>query len=427
VAILVERENIGIFGKMNAGKSSILNLLTQSESSITDSTPGTTADTKVAMQEIHGIGPVKLSDTAGINEDTPLGSKKRRKVESVLKETDLALLVIDPESRDFTPEQFIFEKARENGVQIITIFNLFSKNAAEDIPEVNHAIPALNRYPSISLSAIDTTERNRLLSTILNYYEPKNDKRELLPFVEKDRFYVLIIPMDVETPPGRFLRPQSMVQEYITRKWAYPVPYRIDLNRARSENADEVLTEYRRFESFLHNLPNTAAVITDSQAMDIISQWVPVEILLTTFSIVMINYFSRGRLPDFASGIRTLDTLKQGDKILIVEACNHSRSGDDIGTVQIPRFLEKHYPSVHVDFNFGREFYDNERISEYSLIIHCGGCMISSQKLLSRIRELEAAGVPYTNYGLFLSYMSGREALSRVIEPFQTETASSLY
>ena len=133
----------------------------------------------------------------------------------------------------------------------------------------------------------------------------------------------------------------------------------------------------------------------------------------------MINYFSRGRLKDFADGLKVLDNIKKGDKVLIVEACNHSRIGEDIGTKQIPDYFEEKFPGVILEHNFGREFQENDKLEDYKLIIHCGGCMISSQKLSARIRDLEAVGVPFTNYGLFLSYMQGKDALKMVLEPWK--------
>jgi hypothetical protein len=152
--------------------------------------------------------------------------------------------------------------------------------------------------------------------------------------------------------------------------------------------------------------------------MDIMKDWVPNDIELTTFSIMMINYVSRGRLKEFYNGIKAMDTLEEGDKILIVEACNHSRISEDIGIVQIPGYLKKHFPGIKVEHNFGREFQENSELEKYKLIIHCGGCMITAQKLLARVRDLQTVGVPYTNYGIFLSYIQGEDALERVIRPW---------
>lgn len=413
--MLVERDHIGIFGKMNCGKSSLMNLLTQQETSIVDSTPGTTADTKIALQEIHGLGPVKLFDTAGLDESHGLGLKKRAKVLADLKECDLVLLVIDPDTQDFATEGEVLEKARELDKQILVIYNLFEPSSEQRIPTVEEGLPLLRFHQKMSLVAIDGSYRQPLLEFILSNFVSKNCEMELLPFVERDEFYVLNIPMDAETPPGRYLRPQAMAEEYITRHWAYPVSYRMDLGRARSGDTGE----RQRFDAFLGSLARTPkAIVTDSQAMDIMHAWTPDDMMLTTFSIMMINYVSRGRLAVFAEAIRALNSLRPGDSILIAEACNHSRIAEDIGTVQIPQYIRQHWPGVTIEHNFGREFQDNDRLQSYKLVIHCGGCMISAQKLLARIRDLDSIGVPYTNYGIFLAYAQGREALQKVLRPW---------
>ncbi len=411
----LERDHIGLFGKMNAGKSSVMNLLTQQATSIVDATPGTTADTKIALQEIHGLGPVKLFDTAGMDEATGLGAKKRAKVLADLKTCDLVILVIHPATDGFEPEQAVIDQARELDKQLIVIFNLFQPADQARIAAIEQALPLLRFHPKLALSAADPAERSRLLDFILAHYTPKHVRVELLPFVTRDAFYVLNIPMDEQTPPGRLLRPQEMVQEYITRRWAWPVAYRMDLARARGGDP----AERRRFDAFIGGIsPRPRAIITDSQAMDIMHRWTPVDIPLTTFSIMMINQTSRGRLGDFVRGLEAADRLRAGDAVLIAEACNHSRIAEDIGTVQIPALIRKRWPGVRIEHSFGREFETNEQLSRYRLVIHCGGCMITPQKLLARIRDLETVGVPFTNYGLFLAYAQGRDALRQVLAPW---------
>jgi len=422
VAILVEREHIGIFGKMNAGKSSLMNLITQQATSIVDATPGTTADTREALIELHGLGPVKLFDTAGADESSVLGAKKRAKVLNNLKECDLVILVLNPASRDFAPEAELLEEARANDKQIVVIYNLFDAADAALIAGVEQQLSLLRFYPRLSIDVSAESARPQVLDFILSHYDPKNVKLELMPFIAPDEFYILMIPMDDETPPGRYLRPQAMAEEYVTRNWAYPISYRPNLVKARSADKAVALAEQQRFERFLNSLSRRPkAVITDSQAMDVMKTWIPADLALTTFSIMMINYVSRGRLAQFAAGVRELESLKAGDKILIVEACNHSRIGEDIGTVQIPNYLKQRYPDLVIEHNFGREFQENDQLASYRLIVHCGGCMISPQKLSARIRDLEAVGVPYTNYGVFLSYIQGPAALARVLKPWGIE------
>jgi [FeFe] hydrogenase H-cluster maturation GTPase HydF len=413
---MIEREHIGIFGKMNSGKSTLMNLLTQQETSITDSTPGTTADTKVAMQELHGLGPVKLFDTAGLDELSGLGVKKRNKVLNVLKECDLVLLIINPASKDFSTEKEILGLSRELNKQLLLVYNIFNENDVNKISGLEHALPLIKFYRAITIRAVDVQFRHQLIEFLIKNYDSEKVETELLPFIEKDGFYILNIPMDEETPQGRFLRPQAMAVEYITRNMAYAVTYRMDLAKARSTDKDD---EKKRFDDFLNNFKHRPKVIiTDSQAMDIMAHWTPPDIDLTTFSIMMINHVSKGRIDDFYKGIETMDNVKSGDKILIAEACNHSRINEDIGTVQIPELIKKKYPGVEVEFNFGREFQENESLQAYKLIIHCGGCMISNQKLQARLRDLRNVDVPVTNYGVFLSWMQGDKALKRVMKPW---------
>ncbi len=412
---MTERDIIGIFGKMNSGKSSLMNLLTQQETSIVDSTPGTTTDSKIALCEIHGLGPVKIIDTAGLDEPFELGDKKRKKSFEALKECDLVLLVIDPLTDDFDAESLIISEAKKLEKQLIPVYNLFPGVDRILIQELEPMLYKAGAYPKIVLSAVDINYRQELLEMILNNYIPKNLKIDLLPFVKQGEFYILNIPMDEETPAGRYLRPQAMAEEYITRKWAFPVSYRMNLAKAREGNP----SERERWNNFLNSFSQRPkAIITDSQAIDIMKDWAPSEMSLTTFSIMMINFMSRGRLQKFVNGIRTLNSLKPGDHILIAEACNHSRIKEDIGTVQIPKLLKNFYPDIVVYHAFGREFVDDPDIGNFKLVIHCGGCMISNQRMAARLRDLNLTGVPITNYGIFLSFMQGEQTLERVIKPW---------
>lgn len=413
--MIIQRDNIGIFGKVNSGKSSLMNLLTQQECSIVDSKPGTTADTKITLCEVHGMGPVKLFDTAGLDEPGELGKKKRKKAENDLKEIDLILLIINPDTNDFETENYIISKAREYNKQLLIVYNLFQNNP--DIKSVESKLKFSQFYKKIQLKAININDRQRLLNFILDNFESKNKKMQLLPFVKRDEYYLLNIPMDEETPPGRYLRPQAMAEEYITRHFAFPISFRMDLKKARSKKFD---SEKKRYLDVLNGLKDKKikCIITDSQAIDIIDSWTPEEYDITTFSIMMINYMSKGKLKLFAEGINTMEKLKDRDKVLIAEACNHSRIAEDIGTVQIPNYIKKNYPGVIIEHNFGREFKDDSELSKYKLIIHCGGCMIDSQKLKARLHDLEALGVPITNYGIFLSFMQGKDTLKRVLKPW---------
>ncbi len=412
---MTERDIIGIFGTMNAGKSSLMNLITQQESSIVDATPGTTADTRITLMELHGIGPVKLMDTAGYDESDVLGEKKRKKVIAALKECDLVLLVIDPSAPGLPTVKLLVEASRTEEKQLIVVYNLFSPADEAKISPIQDLLPELKLFPQIRLSALQPAERPAFLEFLLVHYIPKNNPTPLLPFVGPDQFYILNIPMDEETPPGRYLRPQAMAEEYITRHWGYPVSYRMNLGKARSGDPGEK----SRWENFLGSFKSRPKVIiTDSQAMDIMKEWTPSDIRLTTFSIMMINYMSRCRVSDFATAVRRLDTLKAGDALLIAEACNHSRIREDIGTVQIPNVIRQRYPGVEIKHVFGREWPDPAELENVKLVIHCGGCMITPQRMSARLRDLERLNIPITNYGIFLSYVQGKEVLEQVLQPW---------
>jgi len=415
----LKREHIGIFGKMNAGKSTLMNLLCQQDASIVDSTPGTTADSKRILIELHGLGPVKLYDTPGLDEEGILGEKKRKKAYNDLKEIDLALLVIDPRTTDFSTENDFIIELRKLGKQLIVVYNLFENVSEQNLEFCKQHLCYHNYYANIALNLEKMDNRPHLIEFLLSTYQPSKEKVELLPFAQPDNFYVLIVPMDEETPQGRLLRPQQLAVEYLIRHYSYPVCYRMDLTKARSEDAKQQNAEKKRYLEFLNSLKNPPkTIITDSQAMDIIPFWTPQHLQLTTFSITMVNYISMGKLKAFINGLTTLNSLNKKSKILIVEACNHSRICEDIGTVQIPRYLKQLQPDLDIDFNFGSEFLENGHLESYDLVIHCGACMISPQTLTARLRELENLGVAYTNYGLFLSYLQGRDVLKRSLQPW---------
>lgn len=337
---------------------------------------------------------------------------------NTLKECDLVLLVIDPSTHEYETENQIIHETVELGKQLIVVFNLFRPYDHSLIIEIEKVVTGLPAFPKIAISAVDKSFRQKLLQTIIEYYIPRNYKAPLLPFVEEGEFYVLNIPMDEETPPGRYLRPQALAEEYITRNWAFPVSYRMNLTKARAGDP----SERERWDTFIGSFSRKPkAVITDSQAIDIMKDWVTPDLGLTTFSIMMINYMSRGRLKEFVSGIRALNSLVAGDHVLIAEACNHSRINEDIGTVQIPKILHRLIPGVMIDHSFGRELFGGTDIANYKLVIHCGGCMISNQQMAARLRYLYPIGIPITNYGIFLSYVQGEKTLDRVIRPWLME------
>ena len=418
----VPRTHISMVGFMNAGKSSIMNSITQQPTSIVDDTPGTTADTKIALMEIHKIGPCKLLDTAGVDELGALGSKKLNKTMSAVKESDLVLFVIDP--CHFTPELFqpILSLAKRRGKVSAIVFNHFNRNPNKEFEKkMNDASLAISKIvdeklPSITVSAIDQKDTYQKIIPFIASLKKQTKPVPLLPskFTGPDKTIFLNIPLDIESPTGRLLRPQTMLIEYSLRRLSPVTLFNMNLKAARSESCQN---ELQRFQKCITSSAPSLAV-TDSQAIDVMNKWTPQNIPLTTFSVMMANIQSGGKLSEFSKGIDRLRNLKKGDRILICEACNHDRIGDDIGTVQLPTTLKKKFPGVEIDWAFGRS-YENKKLSDYSLALHCGGCMISKQQMISRIQDLLESGVPVANYGLALSYLASPDALERVLKPWQ--------
>lgn len=424
-SILVGRTNIGIFGKVNAGKSTLMNLLTSQETSIVDSKPGTTADVKQTLLQIHDFGPVKLFDTAGLNEFSQVGEKKKFKALQALKESDLILLVVNPSEKNFEIENKVVSLAREFGKQIFLIYNLFEKDSEKAIQECNEKIYFSQHLKQLTLNAKAKDADKALLDFIKKNFEKTEKKIELFPFLGDSGFVAMNIPVDEETPEGRLLRPQNVVLDHLLRRFIPFAGFRMDLTKARSKVKQIQEEEKQKYLNFLNQLKqknNLQLVITDSQAIDVVSDWTPKEIALTTFSIAMIHFQSNGNLQRFTEGLRVLETLKPSDKIIIAEACNHDRKCNDIGTKQIPKRLEQFLGfSPQIEFVFGREFPPEKELQKYKLLIHCGGCMVDSQKVNARMNDLLNLNIPITNYGLLLSFLHGKDSLQRVLSPWGVE------
>ena len=416
----VPRTHISMVGFMNAGKSSVMNAITQQPTSIVDSTPGTTADTKVALMEIHSVGPCKLLDTAGVDESGALGGKKFVKTLSAVKESDVVLFVIDP--LNFRPEPFkqLLDLAKRRGKVSAIVCNKFNNGSESEFTKKQ--IDALNAFrkmynqdlPSIVVNAANSKETYTKMVPFISGLKKKNKQVPLLPpkFVGPDKSIFLNIPLDIESPTGRLLRPQTMTIEFALRRLSTITAYNMNLKEARSPNYQN---EYQRY---LKNIQNASLIITDSQAIDIIHKWTPLSTPITTFSVMMANIQSGGKLTEFSRGINALSHLKKGDKVLICEACNHDRIGDDIGTVQLPTKLKKMYPDIEIDWAFGRA-YEDKKLSDYAVALHSGGCMISKQQMNARIQDHLESGVPVANYGLALSYLASPDALKRVMKPWE--------
>jgi small GTP-binding protein len=432
----LKRTHTGIFGTTNSGKSTLMNLLTAHDFSIVDNTAGTTADVKVTVMQFHELGPVKLMDTAGIDESTGLGEKKRIKTFRALRESDIVIIVIDPFRSEKLnwPEKDLFHLIDKK--QVFLLFNHFSQRDSKEVfdkqcslftKEFSAEIKAIENsghssIDSMSADLASDSSRRLIVDFICSKAAPAGKKVPLIPNIHPDRYLLMVIPMDEETPEGRLLRPQALSLENSIRQFAPVVCYRPDLGLARNGTPAQKEAEKNRYLELVRHLETgpypLQLVITDSQAMDCIGPWTPEHTELTTFSIMMINRQLDNDLKPMIEGARALAQLKAGDKVLIVEACNHDRKAEDIGTVQLPNLIHQNIsPDITFEYAFGREF-PFERLHEFKAAIHCGGCMVEPQKVSDRIGELLKQNVPVTNYGVALTYLKSPELMEKVIKPF---------
>ncbi len=389
------RLHIGIFGRRNAGKSSILNALTQQEVSIVSEVAGTTTDPVEKPMELLPLGPVLFIDTAGIDDVGDLGEKRIAKTLAVFDRTDLGLIVTN--FQDFGEyEQKLMDELKDRDIPFIIVFNkcdLHAENlsltADFDSVKVNYV------QTSVATGAGMPELRQKLLRSAPDDYI--NRPSILGDLVGPGEAAVLVVPIDKEAPKGRLILPQvQSIRDLLDNDCFSVVVKERELREALS-----------RF-----NKP-PKLVVTDSQAFLKVAADTPPEIPLTSFSILFARF--QGDLTEMVRGAMAIDQLKAGDKVLIAEACSHHPIGEDIGTVKIPRWLTQYVGGkLQIDNMRGHDFPKN--VSEYKLIIHCGACMWNRREMLSRIMKARQAGVPITNYGLTIAYSLG--IFERALQPF---------
>lgn len=381
------RLHIALFGRTNVGKSSFLNLITGQDVSIVSEQAGTTTDVVEKTMELLPIGPVVFIDTAGLDDETVLGGKRVEKTEKVFDRADVILLVCEGEQLgEF--EQTVCEKA--GATPVIKIAN------KSDLSNVNDS-------SFISCNSTDSSAREKVLSQLKarlldvcpdEFVQPPPLVGDL---VKPGGLTMLIVPIDLQAPKGRLILPQVST-----------------IRDALDNDAASLVVKEREYTHMLSQLKTPPdLVICDSQVVLKMVGDTPDEVPCTTFSILFARL--KGDLPKFAAGAAAIDRLKDGDKVLIAESCSHHAAEDDIGRVKIPRWLRQHTGcELQIDVYAGRDFPDN--LSEYRLVVQCGGCMHNRREILSRIEKCEAAGVPITNYGLCISQTQG--VLKRVLSPF---------
>ncbi len=373
------RVHIGFFGKRNSGKSSMVNAVTGQDLAVVSDVKGTTTDPVYKAMELLPLGPVVIIDTPGIDDEGALGELRVKKSRQVLNKTDVAVLVID--SR--------YGKAREDEELIA----LFEKKRINYIIAWNKADLLERHWPAagneIFVSANTGQGIDELKEKIAAMAVTEEPKRQIVgDLISPSDFVVLVTPIDKAAPKGRLILPQQQTIRDILDTGATAIIVKD--------------SEYRETLEKLGKKPSL--VITDSQVFDKVSADTPEEIFLTSFSILFARY--KGNLENTVKGARALDKLQDGDSVLISEGCTHHRQCEDIGTVKLPRWI-KDYTKKQLDFRFtsGTEF--PEDLSEYKLIVHCGGCMLNEREMKYRLKCAEDQNLPITNYGILIAYMKG--------------------
>lgn len=373
-----ERIRISFFGRRNAGKSSLINAVTGQNLSIVSPTPGTTADPVNKTMEILPLGPVVLTDTAGIDDTGELGQKRTEKTYEILDKTDIGIIVFDINQKDFSYEKDIISRLKNKNRPYIVAVSKDDEKKKKLFFETEEKVIFTSSEKGFGIE--------ELKNAIGSLKVRENTKTFLHNIAEENRIIVLVCPIDWSAPKGRLIMPQVMaVRNILDEKGIC-----IAVQPEQLKETLEKITPYM--------------VITDSQAFAYVNGIVPDNILLTSFSVLMANY--KSDLKKLIQGAEKTDFLKDGDRILIAEACTHHAQKNDIGKVQIPKKLREYTgKDFRFDYISGSSFPLN--LSEYSLVIHCGGCMISETAMVHRQYLAERAGVPMTNYGILLAKLNG--------------------
>lgn len=393
-----ERVHIAFFGIRNVGKSSVVNAVTGQELSIVSTVKGTTTDPVRKTMELLPIGPVVIIDTPGIDDTGMLGEERVRRTKKILNETDLAVLVSSAVEGLQEADHELLSLFEDKQIPYLIVFNKSDLlDAADSGKHADSAVRRTDKAPVLSVSAINRDGIEELKNTIGRLVqEAKNDRPLVSDLVKPGDLVILVVPIDKSAPKGRLILPQQMVIRDLLDAGAVPVITRD--------------TEYSQLLPRL--LPKL--VITDSQVFGKIAASTPAVLPLTSFSMIMARY--KGILKQAVRGAKAIHKLQDGDTVLISEGCTHHRQCEDIGTVKMPKWLEECTgKNLHYAYTSGRDFPDD--LSAFSLVIHCGGCMLNEREMRSRCRHAEDEGIPMTNYGTAIAEMHG--ILDRSLQPLQ--------
>ncbi len=384
-----DRVHIGIFGRRNAGKSSVINAITGQDLAIVSDIKGTTTDPVLKAMEILPLGPVVVIDTPGLDDPGELGELRVKKAYQILNKTDVALLVTDATVGITDDDSAILQKIKAKNIPYMIVHNKCDLVADTPAPKNNE----------IYVSTLSKHNIFELKEMIARAVAVDAGKCKIVgDLISPGDFVVLVIPIDSAAPKGRLILPQQQTIRDI-----------LDVN------ATAIVVQDTELADTLKNIgKKPKLVITDSQAFGKVSKDTPKDILLTSFSVLFARY--KGNLDTLVQGAYTLDKLKDGDNVLVCEGCTHHRQCDDIGTVKLPAWINKHTgASINFEFTSGTEFPSD--LASYDLIVHCGGCMLNEREVKYRIQCAVDAKVPITNYGTAIAHMHG--VLNRSLEIFE--------
>ena len=384
-----ERVHIGFFGRRNAGKSSVVNAVTGQQLSLVSDVAGTTTDPVYKAMELLPVGPVVIIDTAGFDDEGMLGEMRVKSTANAMNRTDCAVLVTDSTAGIGECEKELIGLFEQKNIPYIIARNIKDESPAADIKTADNEV-AVNAKTGEGI--YELKERIASIAKL-----PENDLRIIGDKLKRNDLVVLVVPIDESAPKGRLILPQQQTIRDILDSDACAVVVK------DTELADTLAALGKK----------PALVITDSQAFASANKQTPSDIILTSFSILMARY--KGFLDTAVDGAVAIDSLKDGDKVLISEGCTHHRQCNDIGTVKMPNWLRKHTgKDIEVCFTSGREFPDD--LSPYALVVHCGGCMLTPREMTYRMKCAVDQGVPFTNYGVAIAYMTG--ILKRSVQIF---------
>lgn len=409
------RVHIGFFGRCNTGKSTLINMLTDQPVSLVSEVAGTTTDPVSKSMEILPLGPVVITDTAGIDDTSELGALRIEKSEEIIKKINLAVYVLRNDEAPTADDMMWLNKLKQNNVPLALFINEINASDSESThdndsngndtnPNYVDAYPDLSAIATVVGSTDFTSNRDRLtLLDLLGGLTPLDVEGEqslLQGLVDPGDTIILVCPIDSAAPKGRLILPQvQTIREILDHKGLALV--------CQTEELPTMLNK-------LSQKPKL--VITDSQAFEAVNALTPTDIPLTSFSILMARF--KGKLQDLVTGVKALNNLKPGARVLISEGCTHRRQCDDIGTVKIPMWLKKKgYADLQLEFTSGGAF--PKDVSSYDLIIHCGACMLTHREVLRRIDCAVVQGTPIVNYGVLIASLHG--ILERAISPFMDE------